>query len=81
MTVDLSAPNVQVSWVTLSHDDGDNIADDDDEYQNVADDEGIQVRSQAEAGRQLTKPLHSWDSSLFNYVCIKIRLFCLLYVQ
>ena len=45
MTVDLSAPNVQASWVTLSHDDGDNIADDDDEYQNVADDEGIQVRS------------------------------------
>ena len=81
MTVDLSVPNVQVSWVTLSHDDGDNIADDDDEYQNVADDEGIQARSQAEAGRQLKKPLHSWDSSLFNYVCIKIRLFCLLYVQ
>ena len=44
MTVDLSAPNVQASWVTLSHDDGDNIAGDD-EYQNVADDEGIQVRS------------------------------------
>ena len=81
MTVDLSVPNVQVSWVTLnvlSHDDDDNIAAAavDDEYQN---DEGIQVPSQA--GCQLKKPLHSWDSSLFNYVCIKIRLFCLLYVQ
>ena len=44
MTADQSVPNVQASWVTLIHDDGDNIADDD-EYQNVADDEGIQVRS------------------------------------
>ena len=52
MTVDLSEPGVQVSWVTLSHDD-DNIADDD-EYQNV--DGGIQVPMQA--GCQLKNPLH-----------------------